>query len=123
MQRTARPTNSQRSAWKSELPCRPEIRAMTNFVSFPAVRLVLSPKDARVATSTALCYSDLVKSITAKVSDVSDHMGDIDRKLLRENLRLTPAQRLEKFAGFMRFTSELRRAGKRVRRSANPKPK
>jgi hypothetical protein len=35
---------------------------------------------------------------------------DIDRTLLRENLRLTPAQRAEKFARNMRMVFELRRA-------------
>jgi hypothetical protein len=42
---------------------------------------------------------------------IEDYMRDIDRSLLRENLKLTPAQRLEKFVKFRRFTSELRRAG------------
>jgi hypothetical protein len=43
-------------------------------------------------------------------------MKGIDRTLLRENLRLTPAQRLEKFVSVHRFTSELRRAGEDARR-------
>jgi len=37
--------------------------------------------------------------------------------LLRENLKLTPSQRLEKFVNFMRFTSELQRAGREAHRS------
>jgi hypothetical protein len=45
-------------------------------------------------------------------------MRDVDRTLLRENLKLSPAQRLEKFANFMRFISELRRAGDTTRRIA-----
>jgi len=45
-------------------------------------------------------------------------MRDVDRTLLRENLKLTPAQRLEKFVKVARFTSELRRAGERMRRRA-----
>jgi hypothetical protein len=48
----------------------------------------------------------------ADIDIVRDQMCDIDRTLLRENLKLTPAQRLEKFVRFMRFTSELRRAGR-----------
>jgi hypothetical protein len=35
---------------------------------------------------------------------------DVDRTLLRENLRLTPAQRFLKLEDFMRFVGELRRA-------------
>jgi hypothetical protein len=45
-------------------------------------------------------------------------MRDVDRTLLRENLKLTPAQRLQKFVKVARFTSELRRAGERMRRRA-----
>lgn len=36
---------------------------------------------------------------------------DIDRTLLRENLKLTPEQRLLKLIDFVRFAAELRRAG------------
>jgi len=47
---------------------------------------------------------------------IEDYMRDIDRTLLRENLKLTPAQRLEKFVKFRDFASELRRAGENTRR-------
>lgn len=47
---------------------------------------------------------------------VEDYTRDIDRSLLRENLKLTPAQRLEKFVKFRDFTAELRRAGETTRR-------
>jgi hypothetical protein len=40
---------------------------------------------------------------------------DVDRTLLIENLKLTPAQRAEKFVDFMRFLDEMRRAGRRHR--------
>ena len=33
-------------------------------------------------------------------------MRDVDRTLLRKNLKLTPTERLEKFVKFIRFTSE-----------------
>jgi hypothetical protein len=39
----------------------------------------------------------------------------VDRALLRENLKLTPAQRLEKLVRFSSFAAELHRAGKRAR--------
>jgi hypothetical protein len=42
---------------------------------------------------------------------VVELMRDVDRSLLRENLKLTPAQRLEKLVKFMRFASGLRQAG------------
>jgi len=54
------------------------------------------------------------------VAGFEDYMRDIDRSLLRENLKLTPAQRLEKFVKFRDFTSELRRAGENSRQKAIP---
>lgn len=39
----------------------------------------------------------------------------IDRTLIRENLRLTPEQRLLKLMELQRFAQELRRAGVRAR--------
>jgi len=47
-------------------------------------------------------------------------MRDVDRTLLRENLKLTQAQRLEKFVKFVRFTSELRPAGEKARHHGQP---
>ncbi len=40
---------------------------------------------------------------------------DIDRTLLRENLKLTVDQRFEKFKRMMELHDELRRAGKALR--------
>lgn len=40
---------------------------------------------------------------------------DVDRTLLRENLKLTPEQRLLKLTDFMRFAEMLREAGRRQR--------
>jgi hypothetical protein len=51
-------------------------------------------------------------------AEIDIYMRDIDRTLLRENLKLTPAQRLEKFVNFIRFASKLRRAGEKVERPA-----
>ena len=49
---------------------------------------------------------------------IEDYLRDIDRSLLRANLKLTPAQRLEKFVKFRDFTSELRRAGENARQGS-----
>lgn len=62
----------------------------------------------------------LMEATAAKDATVRDLMGDIDRSLLRENLKLTPQQRLAKFASFMRFIAELRRAGENARRNIRP---
>ena len=57
-----------------------------------------------------------------EATKIEDYMCDVDRTVLRENLKLTPAQRLEKFVKFRGFASELRRAGENARkcRSSNP---
>ncbi len=46
---------------------------------------------------------------------IQAYMAGVDRTLLRENLKLTPAQRLEKLARFVSFTETLREAGRRAR--------
>jgi hypothetical protein len=46
---------------------------------------------------------------------------DVDRTLLRENLKLTPAQRLEKLVRFASFASSLRQAGNHARNEAHGK--
>lgn len=43
------------------------------------------------------------------------YMRDVDRSLLRENLKLTPAERADKFVRFMKFTEQLREAGRQAR--------
>ena len=63
----------------------------------------------------------LMDSAAAANNIVRDLMRDVDRTLLRENLKLTPEQRLEKFASFMRFVAELRCAGENARRSGKAK--
>jgi hypothetical protein len=42
---------------------------------------------------------------------------DVDRTLLRENLKLTVDQRFRKFESFMKSVYELREAGRRMRES------
>lgn len=48
---------------------------------------------------------------------IEAYKKDIDRTLLRENLRLTPEQRIQKLAAFIEFLDELRRAGANARSS------
>ncbi|MCK6460943.1 MAG: hypothetical protein L6Q95_13755 [Planctomycetes bacterium] len=49
---------------------------------------------------------------------IEAYKKDIDRTLLRENLKLTPEQRVLKLMELQRFAEELRRAGKGARRRA-----
>jgi hypothetical protein len=46
---------------------------------------------------------------------IEAYKKDVDRTLLRENLKLTPDQRLQKLQDFVGFLGDLREAGRRVR--------
>ena len=52
-----------------------------------------------------------------KTDIVRDHIRDIDRTLLRENLKLTFEQRVQKHLRTLQMVEELRRAGKKLRRN------
>lgn len=56
-----------------------------------------------------------MKSGAAKADVVGDCMRDIDRTLLRENLKLTFEQRAQKHLRALQMVEELRRAGKKLR--------
>ena len=57
------------------------------------------------------CYSPLEPDPV-----IEAYKKDVDRTLIRENLKLTPSQRVEKFLQFHRFAEELRRAGEESRK-------
>lgn len=44
---------------------------------------------------------------------IEAYKKDVDRTLLRENLKLTPEERLEKFVAFMTFLDGMRGAARR----------
>lgn len=46
---------------------------------------------------------------------VEAYKRDVDRTLIRENLRLSAEQRIERLIALQRFAEELRRAGQRAR--------
>lgn len=46
---------------------------------------------------------------------IEAYKKDVDRTLLRENLKLTPDERLRKLQDFVAFTMTLREAGRRAR--------
>ena len=47
---------------------------------------------------------------------IEAYKKDVDRTLLRENLKLTPTQRLERLFDLQRTADELRRGGEALRR-------
>jgi len=46
---------------------------------------------------------------------IEAYKKDVDRTLLRENLKLTPDQRLDKLQDFAGFVADLQEAGRRAR--------
>jgi hypothetical protein len=48
---------------------------------------------------------------------IEAYKKDIDRTLIRENLRLTVEQRFEKLMRLLQFAEELRRAGRQASQS------
>ena len=46
---------------------------------------------------------------------IEAYKKDVDRTLLRENLKLTVDERFRKFESFMEYVDELREAGRRAR--------
>lgn len=46
---------------------------------------------------------------------IEAYKKDVDRTLIRENLKLTVEQRIENLMRFQEFAEELRRAGQRTR--------
>lgn len=63
----------------------------------------------------ALCPPDVDDPV------VELYMKDVDRTLLRENLRLSVEQRLQRFVAFMHDLDEVREAGRRMRESNGTK--
>jgi hypothetical protein len=60
-----------------------------------------------------------MKSAGAKINIIRDYVRDIDRTLLRENLKLTFEQRAQKHLRALQMVEELRRAGKKLRQKSD----
>jgi hypothetical protein len=61
---------------------------------------------------------NLMKAV-ANRDHVRGYMRDVDRTLLRENLKLTLEQRAQKHLRALQMVENLRRAGKRLRQKSN----
>jgi hypothetical protein len=61
----------------------------------------------------------LMGATAAKDATVRDLIGDIDRSLLRENLKLSFEERARKHLRVLQMVEELRRAGKKLRQQSN----
>ena len=60
-----------------------------------------------------------MKAAAAKDVTVRDLMRDVDRSLLRENLKLSFEERARKHLSVLQMVEELRRAGKKLRQQNN----
>ena len=76
-------------------------------------RLATRSNDS-IAPSSLPSESDVI-TFSMNEAKIQALMRDVDRSLLRENLKLTPAQRVEKFVSVVRLALELREAGIRSR--------
>ncbi|PYK10921.1 MAG: hypothetical protein DME61_02225 [Verrucomicrobia bacterium] len=61
----------------------------------------------------------MMKDDVVKIDAVRAHMRDIDRTLLRENLKLNFEQRAQKHLRALQMVEELRRAGKKLRQKSD----
>lgn len=59
-----------------------------------------------------------MKRSTYRDPVIEAYIKDVDLTLLRENLKLTHAQRMEKFVKFMKFTERLQSAGNKARKKS-----
>jgi hypothetical protein len=50
---------------------------------------------------------------------VESYKAGVDRTLLIENLKLSPAERANKFLNFMSFLAEIQRSGQKLRNEAH----
>ena len=60
-----------------------------------------------------------MKGAPPKLDTTCDHMRDIDRTLLRENLKLTVEKRAKKHLRALQMVEELRRAGNKLRQKSD----
>jgi hypothetical protein len=67
----------------------------------------------------ALCYFETNENDGAKADVPFDSTADVDRTLLRENLKLNFEQRVQKHLRASQMVEELRRAGKKLRQKSN----
>ena len=61
----------------------------------------------------------VMDSVAGNTDSVSDYIRDVDRTLLRENLKLTFELRARKHLRVLQMVEELRRAGKKLRQKSD----
>ena len=61
----------------------------------------------------------VMKAVAPNNDTARDYMRDLDRSLLRENLKLTFEQRARKHLRVLQMVEELRRAGKKLRQKSD----
>jgi hypothetical protein len=61
----------------------------------------------------------VMDSVASNTDNVGDYMRDVDRTLLRENLKLSFEERARKHLRVSQMVEELRRAGKKLRQKSD----
>jgi hypothetical protein len=61
----------------------------------------------------------VMDSVASNTDNVCDYMRDVDRTLLRENLKLSFEERARKHLRVLQMVEELRRAGKKLRQKSD----
>jgi hypothetical protein len=61
----------------------------------------------------------VMDSVASNTDNVGDYMRDVDRTLLRENLKLSFEERARKHLRMLQMVEELRRAGKKLRQKSD----
>ena len=76
-------------------------------------------KETKSSTTDASAAPGTVELAPPDYCDpvIEAYKKDVDRTLLRENLKLTVEQRFEKFERFMEYVYELREAGRKARQA------
>jgi len=90
--------------------------------SFPKVRLALNCEVTApgcMAVPGTLCYASSDGLSCCEQGRRAGFMPDVDRTLLRENLKLSFEQRARKHLRVLQMVEELRRAGKELRQKSD----
>ena len=72
-----------------------------------------------IAAHGGLCYALAMEASTLDMEAVRALMRDVDRSLLRENLKLSFEERARKHLRVLQFVEELRNAGRKLRQKSD----
>src|ERR1700735_5050206 len=118
---TAAPTSPSSVSTSMDSPaatryCFPPV-SITAYIKDVLLSCELSEEPQKFQYTTrgpSLAKGLMMKVMTDEIIEL--YMRDVDRTLLRENLKLTPTQRFEQLMEMQRFAEELQRVGRAARK-------